>query len=190
VKTNSEALDLAVVKDEFDANTFDEKVDTEQDVEEDDETTISENNEENMQPPVNTTPDAPVDTVDEAHEEYVPSSIAIPCDVPTSSRMDWSSYYTDEELRALKLKLINLQDYPNHKDLSHIESTVCDSAIVDVEGNPRAREEAIKTGQMFESLDAVVVFQDHVVHHHRSYYAAKSNKDVQYIMRCQISSCG
>jgi hypothetical protein len=26
--------------------------------------------------------------------------------------------------------------------------------------------------------------------HHRPYYVAKSNKDVRYIMRCQISSCG
>jgi hypothetical protein len=27
------------------------------------------------------------------------------------------------------------------------------------------------------------------VHHHRPYYVAKSNKDVRYIMRYQISSC-
>jgi hypothetical protein len=26
--------------------------------------------------------------------------------------------------------------------------------------------------------------------HHRPYYVAKLNKDVQYIMRCQSSSCG
>jgi hypothetical protein len=53
------------------------------------------------------------------------------------------------------LKLINLQDYPNHKDISHIESVVCDSAIVEDEGNPRVQEKVIKTGQMFESLDTV-----------------------------------
>jgi hypothetical protein len=29
------------------------------------------------------------------------------------------------------VKLINLQDYPNNKDISHIESAVCDSAIMD-----------------------------------------------------------
>jgi hypothetical protein len=29
------------------------------------------------------------------------------------------------------VKLINLQDYPNNKDISHIESVVCDSAIMD-----------------------------------------------------------
>jgi hypothetical protein len=53
------------------------------------------------------------------------------------------------------LKLINLQDYPNHKDISHIESVVCDSAIVEDEGNPRVQEKVIKIGQMFESLDTV-----------------------------------
>jgi hypothetical protein len=45
-KTNSEALNLAVVTDEFDTNTFDENVDTEQHVEEDDETARSESDEE------------------------------------------------------------------------------------------------------------------------------------------------
>jgi hypothetical protein len=48
-------------------------------------------------------------------------------------------------LRALKAKLINLQDYPNNKDISHIESAVCDSAIVDDEDNTRVGEEVIKT---------------------------------------------
>jgi hypothetical protein len=119
----------------------------------------------------------------------MPSSAAIPCDVPTSSLIDWSSYYIDKELRALKLKLINLQDYLNHKDLSHIESAICNSAIVDDESNPRVREEVIKMGQIFESLDAIkLFFQDYVVCHHRSYYVAKSNKDVWYIIRCQILS--
>jgi hypothetical protein len=37
-KTHSEALNFEVVTDEFDANTFDENVDTEQHVEEDEET--------------------------------------------------------------------------------------------------------------------------------------------------------
>jgi hypothetical protein len=45
-KTNSEALNLAVVTYEFDADTFDENVDTEQHVEKDDETTRSESDEE------------------------------------------------------------------------------------------------------------------------------------------------
>jgi hypothetical protein len=76
----------------------------------------------------------------------VPSSAAAQCDVPTSSRIDWSSHYTKEELKVLKVKLINLQDYTNHKDRSHIESAICDSAIVDDEGNPRVEEEVIKTG--------------------------------------------
>jgi hypothetical protein len=45
-KINSEALNLAVVTDEFDSNTFDENVDTEQHVEEDDEIARSESDEE------------------------------------------------------------------------------------------------------------------------------------------------
>jgi hypothetical protein len=51
-KTNSKTLNLAVVKDEFDVDTFDENVDTEAYVEEDDEATISESDEENVQPSV------------------------------------------------------------------------------------------------------------------------------------------
>jgi hypothetical protein len=137
VKKNSEALNLEVVTDEFDTDTFDENIDTEQHVEEDNETTISRSDKENMQPSVDTTPDAPVGIVDEGNKANMPSSTATPCDAPTSSRIDWSSYYTEEELRALKLKLINLQNYLNHKDISHIESVICDSAIVDDEGNPR-----------------------------------------------------
>jgi hypothetical protein len=82
-------------------------------------------------------------------------------------------------LRVLKANLINLQDFPNNKDISHIESAVCDSAIVDDEGNPRVEVEVIKTGQLFETLDVMKsFFQDYAVRHHRSYYMAKSNKDV------------
>jgi hypothetical protein len=58
----------------------------------------------------------------------------------------------------LKAKLINLQDYPNNKDISHIESTVCDSAVVDDEGNPRVGEEVIKMGQLFETLNDIKFF--------------------------------
>jgi hypothetical protein len=53
------------------------------------------------------------------------------------------------------LKHINLQDYLNHKDISHIRSAICDRAVVDDEGNLRAREEVIKKDQLFESLDIV-----------------------------------
>jgi hypothetical protein len=107
-KTNSEDLNLAVVTDEFDADTFDENIDTEQHVEEDDKAAINKSDEENMQPSVVTAPDASVDTVDEGNEANMPSPAATPYDVPTSSCIYWSAYYTDEELRALKLKLINL----------------------------------------------------------------------------------
>jgi hypothetical protein len=181
VKINFKALNLAVVTDKFDDETFDENVDTEAHVEEDDEAGISKNDEENVQPSVNTAPDAPVDIVDEGNEQ----------NHLTCSHIDWSSYYSEEELRALKVKSINLQNYLNNKDISHIQSVVCDSAIVDDEGNPRIEEEVIKMGQLFETLDNVkFFFQDYVVHHHQPYYVAKSNKDIWYIMRCQISSCG
>jgi hypothetical protein len=85
----------------------------------------------------------------------VPSSAVTLCDVSTSSHSDWGSYYTDQELRTLKLKHISLQDYSNHKDISHIGSVVCDNAVVDDEGNPSVREEVIKKGRLFESHDVV-----------------------------------
>jgi hypothetical protein len=150
-KINSKALNLIVVTDEFDVNTFDENVDTEQHVEEDDETARSKSDEE--------------------------LTGVTPYDVTTSSRIDWGSYYTDEELRGLKLKHITLQDYPKNKDVSQIGSVLCDSVVVDDEGNPRVQEDAIKKGQMFETLNAIkLFFQDYVVRHHRPYYVAKSNK--------------
>jgi hypothetical protein len=130
-KINCEPLNLAVVTDEFDVDTFDENVDTEQHVEKDDETTRSESDEELTR--------------------------VTPYDVPTSSCIDWGSYYTDEELRALKLKHITLQDYPNHKDVSQIGLALCDS-VVDDEGNPMVQEEVIKKGQVFETLDDIKLF--------------------------------
>jgi broad-specificity NMP kinase len=75
-----------------------------------------------------------------------------PYDVPTSSHINRGSYYTDKELRALKLKHITLQDYLNHKDVSQIGSALCDSVVVDDEGNSRVQEEVIKKGQIFETL--------------------------------------
>jgi hypothetical protein len=181
VKINYETLNLAVVTDKFDDEIFDKNVNTKAHVEEDDEAGISESDEENVQPTVDTTPNTPIGTVDKGNE---------PNDL-TCSRINWSSYYSEEELRALKANLINLQDYLNNKDISHIESAICDRAIVDDEGNPRVGEEVIKTRQLFETLDDVMFFfQDYAVRHHRTYYVAKSNKGVWYIMRCQISSCG
>jgi hypothetical protein len=54
--------------------------------------------------------------------------VVVVCDIPTSSRIDWRIYCTEEELRALKSKHINLLEYPNHEDISHIGLTVCDIA--------------------------------------------------------------
>jgi hypothetical protein len=134
-KTNYEALNLTVITNKFDDETFDENIDTEAHVE-DDEAEISESDKENVQPTVDTVPDALVNTVDKGNE---------PNDL-TCSRINWSSYYSEEELMAIKAKLIKLQDYPNNKDISHIESAICDSAIVDDEGNPRVGKEVIKMG--------------------------------------------
>jgi hypothetical protein len=47
-------------------------------------------------------------------------------------------------LRDLKLKHIKLREVPNHKNISIIDSAVCDSALVSVEGNPRVTDEVIK----------------------------------------------
>jgi hypothetical protein len=88
VKTNSETLNLTVVRDEFDADMFDENVNTEQHIEENDETTSSESDEENMQPSVDTAPDASVGTGGECNEANVSPSAVTLCDVPTSNRID------------------------------------------------------------------------------------------------------
>jgi hypothetical protein len=42
--------------------------------------------------------------------------------------------------------------------VSQIGSALCDSVVVDDEGNPRVQEDVIKKGQMFETLDAVKLF--------------------------------
>jgi hypothetical protein len=57
-----------VVRNEFDVDTFDENVDIEQHIEENDETEISVSDKENMQPSVDTGPDAPVSTGGEGNE--------------------------------------------------------------------------------------------------------------------------
>jgi hypothetical protein len=67
-KINSESLNLAVVRDEFDADTFDENLDNEQHVEKNDELASSESDKEN--------------------EANVPSLVGTLCDVPTSNRVD------------------------------------------------------------------------------------------------------
>jgi hypothetical protein len=142
VKTNSEYLNLALVRDEFDANTFDENLNNEQNIDENDESSNSESDEENMQAPFDTTRDVSVATVAKATSQICPSQQLL-CDVPTSNCIDWRVYYIEKELRALKSKRINLQEYPNHKVINHIRSAVCDSAVVNDEGNPKVRDEVI-----------------------------------------------
>jgi hypothetical protein len=91
---------------------------------------------------------------------------------------------------TLKLKHITLQDYSNYKDVSQTGSALCDSVVVNDEGNLRVQEEVIKKGQMFETLDTVkLFFQEYVVRHHQTYYVVKSNKNIRYIIKYQILSC-
>jgi hypothetical protein len=68
VKINSESLNLALVRDEFDADTFDENFDNEHNIDENVESSSSESNEENMQAKFDTTPDVPVTTGGEGNE--------------------------------------------------------------------------------------------------------------------------
>jgi hypothetical protein len=157
-KMNSESLNLALVRDEFDADTFNDNLGNEQNVDENDELSSSESDDENMHDPFDITRDVPVATGGEGNKSNMPHSAGDVCDVPTWSRIDWRLYYTDEELVALKSKYINLEEYLNHKGISHIGPVVCDSAVVDDEGNWRVREEVIKKGHLFESLDTVKFF--------------------------------
>jgi hypothetical protein len=60
VKTNSESLNLALVRDECDVVTFDKNLDNEQHVEENGESSSNENDEENMQAPFDTILDVSV----------------------------------------------------------------------------------------------------------------------------------
>jgi hypothetical protein len=85
-RTNSETLNLVVVTDDFDGNMFAENIDTEQYIEEDDDKARSESDAGNVQPSVH--------TGGEGNEANVPSSAITLCDALTSSRIDWSSYYT------------------------------------------------------------------------------------------------
>jgi hypothetical protein len=75
------------------------------------------------------------------NDSTVPQSLVHVCDVTTCSHIDWTLYYTEEELGALKLKHINLHEFANHKDISGIGSAVCDSALMSEEGNPRIMDE-------------------------------------------------
>jgi hypothetical protein len=65
-------------------------------------------------------PDVPIGTCGKGNEPNMPRSAVALCDVSISSHIDWRLYYTDEELRTLKLKHINLQEYPKHNGISHI----------------------------------------------------------------------
>jgi hypothetical protein len=71
VKMNFESLNLVVVRDEFDVDTFDENLDNEHHVEENDEPSSSKSDEENMQPSFDTAPDVPVGTGGEGNEAIV-----------------------------------------------------------------------------------------------------------------------
>jgi hypothetical protein len=63
-KMNFESLNLAFVTDEFDADTLDENLDNEHHIDENDESSSSESDEENMQSPFDAAPDVPISTGD------------------------------------------------------------------------------------------------------------------------------
>jgi hypothetical protein len=67
-KANSEAVNLALVRDEFDGDTFDPNPSNEQNVDENDESSSSESDEEITQAPVHTGGEAPVDTNGKGNE--------------------------------------------------------------------------------------------------------------------------
>jgi hypothetical protein len=71
-KTNSESLNLTLVRDEFDADTLDKNLDNEQHVEKNDEIASNESDEENMQPSVDRAPDVPVAQVMKAMRQMCP----------------------------------------------------------------------------------------------------------------------
>jgi hypothetical protein len=87
-KTDSKSLNLALVRDEFNANTVAENLDSEKHVDENDELSSSDSDEENMQALFDTSPDVPVDIGGEGNEPNMPHSVVALCDVPTSSRID------------------------------------------------------------------------------------------------------
>jgi glutamine phosphoribosylpyrophosphate amidotransferase len=87
-KMKSASLNLALVTDEFDADTLDENLDNDQHVDENDESSSSESDEENMQPLFDAAPDVPVGIGGEGNESNMPHSAVGLCDVPTSSRID------------------------------------------------------------------------------------------------------
>jgi hypothetical protein len=156
-KANSDFHDLALATDEFDVKMLEDEPINDR-IDEDDEPSSTDNEEESN--------DDQDGIVDEGNESGVPQSLVPAGDVPMSSRIDWMLYYTEEELSALKLKNINLVDAPNYKDISRIDSAVCDSALMLEEGNPRTTEEVIKKEQLFESLEVVkFFFQDYAVRH-------------------------
>jgi hypothetical protein len=71
-KVNSETLNLSLVRDEFDANMFDENIDNEENVNENDESPSSMSDEENIEALFDTTRDVPVATGGEGNESNMP----------------------------------------------------------------------------------------------------------------------
>jgi hypothetical protein len=87
-KTDSKSLNLALVRDEFNANTVAENLDSEKHIDENDELSSSDSDEENMHALFDTAPDVPVDIGGEGNEPNMPHSVVALCDVRTSSRID------------------------------------------------------------------------------------------------------
>jgi hypothetical protein len=77
-----------LVGDEFDVDTFDENPDDDQHIDENDESSSTKSDEENMYPLFDTAPEVPVSTDGEGNKSNMPHSTIALCDVLTSSRID------------------------------------------------------------------------------------------------------
>jgi hypothetical protein len=80
---NSESLNLTLVRDEFDDDMLDKNLDNDQHVDENDASSSSENDEENMHDLFDIAPDVPVGTDGEGNESNMPHLAVGLCDVLT-----------------------------------------------------------------------------------------------------------
>jgi hypothetical protein len=87
-KVNSGALNLALIRDEFEADMFDQNTGNEQNIDENEEASSSESDEENIKTRFDTSHDVLVFTGGEGNESNIPQSAVAVCDVPASSRID------------------------------------------------------------------------------------------------------
>uniref|UniRef100_K3YLA0 SWIM-type domain-containing protein n=1 Tax=Setaria italica TaxID=4555 RepID=K3YLA0_SETIT len=74
-------------------------------------------------------------------------------DVEGIGRMDEYFSYTQNELRLLKERDVELPSVPNDKDISMVHKAICESSMVNFEGIPFNENPVIKKGMKFKSLE-------------------------------------